>query len=255
MESAMDLGRWRGRVALVTGGSSGIGRAIAERLAAAHMRVVICARRGPRLHDLAERLGARGADILPVAVDLRREGDIAALFARIRSEWGGVDVLVNSAGLGHAAPLVSGATEAWREMLEVNVLALCVCTREALHDMRQRGDDGHVVHISSMAAHRVPPGSGVYAASKYAVRALTEGLRAELRELGSGIRVSSVSPGFVETEFAGAYHKDEEKARLTYSRFKVLEPSDVAEAVAYLLGQPGHVQVHDLLLRSTAQPT
>jgi 17beta-estradiol 17-dehydrogenase / 3beta-hydroxysteroid 3-dehydrogenase len=249
----MDLTRWRGRVAMVTGASSGIGRAVAERLAAAHMRVVICGRRRARLHELAERLGARGADVLPVAVDLRREGDIAALWGRVRSEWGGVDVLVNNAGLGRHAPLLDGATGAWREMLEVNVLALCVCTREALHDMRRRGD-GHVVHVSSMAAHRVPLSSGVYSASKHAVRALTEGLRAELRALGSGIRVSAVSPGLVETEFASHYHGSDEKAQQAYSRYKVLEPSDVAEAVAYLLSQPKHVQVHDLLLRPTEQP-
>jgi NADP-dependent 3-hydroxy acid dehydrogenase YdfG len=251
----MDLTRWRGRVALVTGASSGIGRAVAERLAAEGMRVVVCGRRRGLLLDLAERLGARGADVLPVAVDLRREGDIAALFARVRAEWGGVDVLVNNAGLGRHAPLVDGETEAWREILELNVLALCVCTREALHDMRRRGDDGHVVHVSSMAAYRVPPQSGVYAASKYAVRALTEGLRAELRALGSRIRVSSVSPGYTETEFASVYHRDPERARRTYAQFKVLAAEDVAEAVAYLLGQPPHVQVHDVQLRSTEQPT
>jgi NADP-dependent 3-hydroxy acid dehydrogenase YdfG len=251
----MDLARWRGRVALVTGATSGIGRAVAERLAAEKMRVVVCGRRREKLEHLAESLGAQGAEVLPVAVDLRREGDIAALFGRIRSAWGGTDVLVNNAGLGRHAPLIDGRTDAWREILEVNVLALCVCTREALFDMRRRGDDGHVVHVSSMAAYRVPPQSGVYAASKYAVRALTEGLRAELRALGSGIRVSAVSPGFVETEFASVYHQDEERARLTYSRYKVLDPPDVAEAVAYLLAQPPHVQVHDVLLRSTEQPT
>jgi NADP-dependent 3-hydroxy acid dehydrogenase YdfG len=107
------------------------------------------------------------------------------LFGAIREKFGGVDVLVNNAGLGHDAPLTSGATDEWREMLELNVLALCICTREAIADMRRRGDDGHVVHVSSLAAHRVPPGSGVYAATKFAVRALTEALRQELRALGS----------------------------------------------------------------------
>ena len=251
----MDLARWRGRVALVTGASSGIGRAVAERLAEAHMRVVVCGRRRARLHELAERLGGRGAEVLPIAVDLRREGDVAALFARVRSGWGGVDVLVNSAGLGRDAPLLDGPTEAWREMFELNVLALCVCTREAVHDMRRRGDSGHVVHVSSMSAYRVPPQAGAYAATKHAVRALTEGLRAELRALNSGIRVSSVSPGTVETEFAAVHHQSEERARETYSRYKVLEPRDVAEAVAFLLAQPGHVQVHDVQLRPTEQPT
>lgn len=252
----MDLARWQGRVALVTGASSGIGRAVAMRLAAAGMRVAVCARRRQRLERLAEELSRAGAaGALPVTADLRREEDIEALFTRVRGEWGGVDLLVNNAGLGHDAPLLSGQAAEWRETLEVNVLALCLCTREAVADMRRRGDDGHVVHVSSMAGHRVPPGTGgLYAASKFAVRGLTEGLRAELRQLGSGIRVSAVSPGYVETEFAAQFHKSEDHARAVYSRYKVLEPQDVAEAVAWLVAQPRHVQVHDLLMRPTDQP-
>ena len=130
-----------------------------------------------------------------------------------------------------------------------------MCTREAVADMRRRGDDGHVVHVSSMAAHRVPPGSGMYSASKYAVRALTEALRQELRAAGSQIRVGAVSPGFVETEFAARYSKSDEAAQETYGQFKVLEPGDVAEAVKYLLSTPPHVQVHDILMRPRDQPT
>ena len=133
-------------------------------------------------------------------------------------------------------------------------LALSVCTREAVSDMRRRGDDGHIVHISSMSAYRVPSASGMYSASKFAVRALTEALRLELHALGSGIRVSAISPGFVETEFAAVYHQSEERARATYARYKVLEANDVAEGVLYLLSQPPHVQIHDLLMRPTAQP-
>jgi 17beta-estradiol 17-dehydrogenase / 3beta-hydroxysteroid 3-dehydrogenase len=166
------------------------------------------------------------------------------------------DVLINNAGLGHHAPLVSGETAAWREMLELNVLALCVCTREAIAGMRRRGvDDGHIVHVSSMAGYRVPPDSGVYAATKHAVRALTESLRQELRAAGSGIRVGAISPGFVETEFAEHYHRSAELARQEYGRYKVLEPADIAEATLYLLAQPAHVQIHDILMRPTLQPT
>lgn len=245
--------RFAGKVALVTGASSGIGRAIARTLAESGMRVAICARRADRLEALAAELPE--ADWLARASDLRDERQIEELFAAVRQRWGGVDVLVNNAGLGHDAPLLSGATEAWRETLQLNVLALSICTREAVSDMRRRGDDGHVVHVSSMAAHRVPPGSGMYAASKFAVRALTEALRQELRALGSKIRVSAVSPGYVETEFAARYHQSEEAARKTYGRFKVLAPEDVAEAVRYLLSAPPHVQVHDLLMRPTDQPT
>lgn len=207
-------------VALVTGASSGIGDAIARRLAEDGMRVVATARRRDRLEALQSALPT--AEILPIEADLRDEASIQALFTQVRETWGGVDVLVNNAGLGRYAPLVSGETSRWREMLEVNVLGLCVCTREAVQDMRSRGDRGHVIHISSMAGHRVPGASGVYSATKFAVRSLTEGLRQELRGLESGIRVTAISPGFVETEFAAVYHGSEEKARETYSRFSTL---------------------------------
>lgn len=252
---AFGMERWRGRVALVTGASSGIGRATATRLAAEGMRLALSARRADRLEELAVALREQGADVLVQPTDLRDERAIAALFEAIRARFGGVDVLVNNAGLGHAAPLTSGATEAWREMLEVNVLALSICTREAVADMRVRGDDGHVIHLSSMAAHRVPSGSGVYSATKFAVRSLTEGLRQELRELGSEIRVSAISPGFVETEFAAAYHRSEETARQVYGQFPMLKDDDVAEMVAWVLGAPPHVQVHDVLVRPTRQPS
>lgn len=237
-------------MALVTGASSGIGRSVATALARAGMRVAACARRADRLEALRAEIGDA---ITPLEVDLRDDAAIVAMFDSVREALGGVDVLVNNAGLGHAAPLLSGDTALWREMLEVNVLALCACTREAIADMRRRDTDGHVIHISSMAAHRVPPGSGVYSATKYAVRSLTESLRQELRAIDSPIRVSSVSPGFVETEFAEHYHKSAEAAAKTYSRYRVLDADDVARAVAFVLGQPAHAQVHDLLLRPTEQ--
>ena len=248
------MDRWRGRTALVTGASSGIGRAIAESLAHCGMNVAVCARRRERLDELAKALAGAPGAILPLVCDLRDEAAIQATFAAVRDRFGGVDVMINNAGLGHAAPLTRGSTEAWREMLEVNVLALCVCTREAIADMRRRGvDDGHVIHISSMAAHRVPQGSGVYSASKYAVRALTEALRQELREAKSRIRVTAISPGFVETEFAAHFHQSDEAASKTYGRHKCLEDRDVAAAVVYALSQPPHVQVHDVLMRPTEQ--
>jgi NADP-dependent 3-hydroxy acid dehydrogenase YdfG len=246
--------QWKDRVALVTGASSGIGAAVARVLAGAGMRVAICARRTERIEALAGDLGRAGGEVLAQPADLRREADILALFEAVRDRWGGVDVLVNNAGLGHASPLVDGDTEAWREMLEVNVLALCVCTREAVRDMRRRGDDGYVVHLSSMAGHRVPPGSGVYSATKFAVRALTEALRQELRRAESGIRVSEVSPGLVETEFHAHYFGSEEAAQRSYGRFPVLQPDDVARTIRHLLAQPPHVQIHDVLVRPTRQP-
>jgi NADP-dependent 3-hydroxy acid dehydrogenase YdfG len=253
---AMDgMNAWRDKTALVTGASEGIGWATAGRLVGAGMKVACCARRGDRLRQLGEKLEGQPGELLPLTVDLRDERQILGMFDRVRDRFGGVDVLVNNAGLGRAAPLMSGATDLWREMLEVNVLALCVCTREALADMRSRGDAGHIVHIASMAAHRVPRGSGVYSATKFAVRALTEGLRQELRETGSNIRVTAISPGFVETGFAANYHQSERAAEKTYGRFKVIQPHEIADAVEYVLSQPPHVQIHDIMMRPTQQPT
>lgn len=238
---------------MVTGASGGIGYATAARLAREGMRVVACARREDRLAVLSEEVKGAGGELVAVPCDLRDEAQLLHLFDVARTRFGGIDVLINNAGLGHHAPLMSGSTEAWREMLELNVLALCVCTREAVADMKRREVDGHVIHISSMAAHRVPRGSGVYAATKHAVKALTEALRQELRADGSKIRISAISPGFVETGFAAHYHRSEEAAEKTYGRYPVIQPSEIADAVIYALSQPPYVEVHDILMRPTEQ--
>jgi len=119
--------------------------------------------------------------------------------------------------------------------------------------MRRRGDDGHIIHLSSMSGHRVPANSGVYSASKFAVRSLTEGLRQELRAAQSKIRVTAISPGFVETEFAEKYDKSKEMAQKVYSRFPVLQSEDIANSVWHALSQPPYVAIHDILIRSTEQ--
>ena len=241
-------------VAAITGASSGIGTAIATQLAADGYNLALCARREQRLAQLANILSSQhGVEVLTQTVDLRDEAQILDWFNAIATRFNRLDVLVNNAGLGHKESLSSGSTEKWRETLDVNVIALCICTREAIKLMRTLGNDsGHIVHISSMSGHRVP-GSGMYSASKFAVRALTEGLRQELRADQSAIRISSISPGFVETEFAEKYSGSAEAAQQVYSQFPVLQPKDIANGVGYILSQPDYVQVHDLLLRPTQQ--
>jgi NADP-dependent 3-hydroxy acid dehydrogenase YdfG len=245
------------RVALVTGASSGIGAAIVRRLAADGLHIAMCARRLDRHETLAEEVRAMGVRCLPLQTDLRQEDQILSTFATIRAEFGGVDVLINNAGLGREAPLLTGETDHWRSMLEVNILALSVCTREAVADMRRRGDDGHVVHLSSMAGHRMPksPTGAFYAATKHAVRALTEGLRRELWHAGSGIRIAAISPGFVETEFAAVFRDDPDAPAQAYGQYPCMQASEIADLVANVLSQPPHVQIHDILLRPTRQET
>ncbi len=240
-----------GKTAVVTGASSGIGTETARALAAAGAALMLAARRADRLARLAAELGG---EVAVQPTDMRREEDIRRLFAVARERFGGVDILVNNAGLGRAAPLGSAPTELWREMLEVNVLGLAIATREAIQDMERRGVAGHVVHVASMAAHRVPgPESGMYAATKFAVRALTEGLRQELRARESPIRVSAVSPGHVLTEFADVFTGRPGAQAAIDRRFKILEPRDVAEAIVWIVTRPPHMEVLDLLVRPTAQ--
>jgi NADP-dependent 3-hydroxy acid dehydrogenase YdfG len=243
-----------GKGAVVTGASSGIGAETARALAAAGAGLVLAARRADRLDALAAERRAGGTTVAVVPTDMRREDDVLRLFAQARAALGGVDVLVNNAGLGRRAPLSSAPTEPWREMLEVNVLGLCIATREAIKDMEARGVAGHVVHVSSMAGHRIPgPDGGVYAATKFAVRALTEALRQELRARESAIRVTEVSPGHVHTEFADLFSGRPGAQAEIARRLKILEPRDVAEAILWVVTRPPHVEVHDVLLRPREQ--
>ena len=246
--------RWRGRSALVTGASSGIGWASAIALGRAGLKVAVTARRRDRLDALVMALRDLGAEAFAVPCDARCTEMIPVVFEEIRQRWGGTDVLINSAGLGREAPLIKGPVEGWREMLEVNVLALAAFTAEAVQDMRDRGGEGQIIHISSMSGHRTPVGGGgMYSATKFAVRAMTEGLRTEVRAAQLPIRVAAISPGFVETEFAEAMSGDPQQAAELYSRFPCLQPEDVAASVMHCLAAPPHAQIHDILMRPTAQ--
>lgn len=243
-----------GKVAIVTGASSGIGRAVSHALAAEGMRLAMVSRSLDPLVEMKHDIEARGGVAFPLAVDLRDESQILFAFQAIRRELGGVDVLVNSAGLGHDAPLVRGSTEHFREMLDVNVLALAVMTREAVADMRARKVAGQIVHVSSLSAYRVQPGAGMYAATKHAVRALAEGLRQELRALDLPIRVACVSPGDTETAFVERMYGGRKPAEDPARAYRQLDARDVADAVLYILRTPPHVEVHDVLIRPTGQP-
>ncbi len=243
--------RWDGKVAWVTGASSGIGRAIAERLVSDGLKVCVSSRRERKLGELRDQFGDR---VLPVQLDVTQEESVRSVADRIRQTWGGLDVLVNNAGLGHQESLLEGSTARFREMLDVNLLGLLLTTREGVALMRGR-HEGHVFHLGSLAGHRVLPGSNVYGATKYAVRALAESLRQELHAASLPIRVTTISPGIVATEFHANFYGSQEQAAQLYEKYQVLKPDDIADTVMYALHTPPHVALHDVLVRSRFQPS
>ena len=168
--------RWTGKTALVTGATSGIGRALATRLVAEGLRVFITGRQGPQVQALAKEMGPT---VVGLEMDVTSEESVRVAMEAILARNAGLDVLVNNAGLGYSQPLLTGDTAKWREMLDVNILGLCITTREGVALMKGR-PEGHVFHLGSMAGHRIAQGSNLYGATKYAVRALTESLRQEL---------------------------------------------------------------------------
>ncbi|XP_043910499.1 dehydrogenase/reductase SDR family member 11 isoform X2 [Protopterus annectens] len=221
------MDRWKDRVALVTGASVGIGAAIARALVQHGMKVVGCARSVDKIEKLAAECQSAKypGTLIPYKCDLSNEEEILSMFSAIKTLYQGVDVCINNAGLARPEPLLYGKTEGWRNMIDVNILALSVCTREAYQSMKERDvDDGHIININSMSGHRVLASSisHFYSATKFAVTALTEGLRQELREAKSLIRVTCISPGLVETEFAFRLFNDApEKAAATYESLKI----------------------------------
>ena len=242
-----------GKVAVVTGASSGIGEATAEALAAEGARVVVAARREDRLSDLVERINGNGAGkALAVAADVADEEQAHGLIRRAKDEFGRVDILVNNAGVMQLSAVEKGLSDEWRRMFDVNVLGLLYATDAAIEVMKQQGS-GHLVNVSSVAGRRSRATTGVYSGTKFAVNAISEALRQELLE--DNIRVTIVEPGAVATELAS--HITDEDAREGLSgllSLDILQAEDIANAIAYCVTQPERVSVNEILIRPTQQP-
>lgn len=245
----------KGKIALVTGASIGIGQSVAERLVKLGVVVYGCARNEEALNQIASSVNKVGPGrLIPIRCDVTQESEIMEMFATIKEKFGKLHICINNAGLGHDAPLLSGATKDWKNMLDVNVLGLSICTREAYKLMEAGNvDDGHFININSMSGHRIV-GLPFYSATKFAVTALTEGLRRELRAKGTHIRSTSISPGLVETDFAYRMRAGEpEKAKKVYESLHCLQANDIADAVIFALEAPPNMDVNDILIRPTEQ--
>ncbi len=246
------MNRIRGKWALVTGASSGIGAACARRLAAEGVSVALWARREERLEALAEEARGAGVEARVAAVDVRDREAVGAAVEALAA--GGVepDILINNAGLAAGLdPIQSGDPDDWDRMIDTNVKGLLNVTRAVLQGMIRR-DSGHVVNIGSTAGRWVYPSGNVYNATKFAVKALNEGM--SLDTASSSIRISSVNPGFVDTEFSSVrFHGDDDRAAAVYEGFTPLGADDVADVVAYVLNAPPHVNLFETVLLPTAQ--
>ncbi|RYD18941.1 MAG: SDR family NAD(P)-dependent oxidoreductase [Verrucomicrobiaceae bacterium] len=228
----------QGKTLLVTGASSGIGLALCELLV----------ERGANVLGVTRRPSALSENVSPIVADLTQRDQVSTVFHGL----GKIDGLVNCAGVAYLSRIIDGNPADWEEMWRVNVMALTLCCQMSLRHFPAGG--GRIVNVSSMSGHRVPPTGGFYAPTKFAVRAITDALRAELKSVKSPVQVACVSPGFVDTPLLDQYFRGREQTlSQTKAAMKMLEPHDVAWAILTILEAPPHVEVGDILMRSAEQ--
>lgn len=239
----------QGACVLVTGATSGIGRACAETFAAAGARLVLAGRRTGHLEELADGLNV---PTYLLGLDVRDRRAVEDAVAGLPPEWADVDILVNNAGLAAGLdPVQDGDPDDWDRMIDTNVKGLLYVTRAVLKGMVARGR-GHVINIGSIAGHETYPNAAVYCASKAAVDRITNGMRLDL--VGTGVKVSTVDPGMTETEFSLVrFHGDEERASRVYDGLQPLTGADIADTVRWVASQPPHVQVAEVIVLPAAQ--
>jgi len=239
------------KVVVVTGASSGLGEATARLLSAQGATVVLGARRADRLESLAKQLERHGGKALAVTTDVTRREQVKALVDSAVQTYGRIDVMINNAGLMPQAPLERLKVDEWDRMIDVNIKGVLYGIAAALPHM-QRQKAGHFINVSSVAGHRVGPGFAVYAATKYAVRALSEGLRQEVKPYN--IRTTVISPGAVATELPDSVTDPDASKRIRTFYEQVAVPADsFARAVAFAMSQPEDVDINEILYRPTRQ--
>ncbi len=248
----MNNGSLQGKVALITGASSGIGEATALALAAEGAKVALAARRVERLETLTQRIIERGGEALPLACDVADAAQVKQAVQAVQERWGQIDILVNSAGIAVLGPILGADTDEWQRVVSVNVLGLMYATHAVLPLMKAQ-DGGHIINISSTAGRVAPSGMSVYCASKWAVNGFSESLRQEA--VAYKVRVTVIEPGMVATDFSDhiAHGPAREAMATRFSSLRALDAPDIAAAVLYALTQPPHVSVNELLVRPSEQ--
>jgi NADP-dependent 3-hydroxy acid dehydrogenase YdfG len=235
------------KVILITGASSGIGAGIARELGAAGAKLMLGARRTDRLEALAEEIKARGGQALTRSLDVTDREDVAAFAEAARQAWGRVDVIVNNAGVMPLSLMASLKVEEWNRMIDVNIKGVLYGIAAVLPEMTARGS-GHIINIASIGALQVSPTAAVYCATKYAVRAISDGLRQE----NDRIRVTCIHPGVVESELAGTITDPVAAEAMKTYRAIALKPDAIGRAVRFAIEQPDDVDVNEIVVRPTA---
>jgi len=247
------MGILKNKTVFITGASAGIGAACAEAFAANNTRLLLCARRIEKLASLAERIKIKyGIEVHVFELDVSDSNAVQTVMHQLPDDWKNIDILVNNAGkaLGLGPSFESDLDEI-NGMLDTNVKGLLYINREVIPGMIMR-NSGHVITIGSVAGKWVYPGATVYCASKHAVRAINEGLKMDVH--GTQVRVSSVDPGLVETEFSKVrFAGDEDRAASIYAGITPLGPDDIADAVLYCATRPAHVNINEISLMCVDQ--
>ncbi|WP_413098995.1 SDR family oxidoreductase [Streptomyces sp. Inha503] len=239
-----------GKVVAITGASSGIGEATALLLAERGAKVVLAARRSDRIEALAARIAGSGGEAVAVVTDVKRRTDLSRLVATARERYGKLDVLVSNAGISPISALDDLRVEDWEAMVDVNIKGVLYGIAEALPVFREQGS-GHFVHTLSTAGLTIVPTMSVYAGTKNAVRAISEGLR---REAGESLRVTTVSPGYTRTGLADSITDPDARGAIQDGMDKIAMPPDaIARAIAFAIEQPAGVDVGEIVVRPTAQ--
>ena len=239
-----------GKVVAITGASSGIGEATALLLAERGAKVVIGARGSERLKALADRIVSAGGEVAYARTDVKRREDLSNLVKLACERYRKLDVLVNNAGIGPISPLDDLRVDEWDDMIDINIKGVLYGIAAALPVFRKQGF-GHFVNTASTAGHTTAPNQSVYSGTKFAVRAISEGLR---QEADDKLRVTIISPGFVRTEFVEAIANPELRARFADSRDRfAMPPNAIASAIAFAIEQPADVDVNEIVIRPTAQ--
>lgn len=238
------------KTALITGATSGIGKATAYLLASNGMKLVLCGRRQERLQIIKEELSIM-TKVHTLQFDVRDKEAIKLAIQSLPDDFKHIDVLINNAGNAHGLdPINTGSLDDWDAMMDINVKGLLYVSKAVMPQMVER-QSGHIINIGSSAGKETYPKGNVYCASKHAVLAITEGMRIDLNPYN--IKVSAINPGLVETEFSEVRFKNDAKANDVYKGFKALQAEDVAEIIYFTISRPPHVNLADVLVFPTAQ--